>query len=92
MEVLGKPSRTRLARLHDEVRFWLTLDPQLHATVAEHLAAPEPRRARRVRRRATGGTDDAALVHAHLARVRRVRAALTASGVSGELRDSLWRE
>ncbi len=96
VEVLGRPSKTQLSRLHDELGFWLALDPKLHATVGAHLALAETEQ--HARRRARGQRakklepDDPARARARRARVHRVRAALTASGASKDLRESLWRD
>jgi hypothetical protein len=96
MEVLGRPSRAGLARLHDELRFWLALDPKLHATVGAHLAMAETEQlpARRARGRAAPSevAIDPARVRARRARVQRVRAALVSSAVSKDLRESLWND
>lgn len=94
MEILGKPSAAALSRLHEEVRFWLALDPKLHAAVGAHLsmAESEQRSARRTRgRTAAAQAADSPRTRARSARVQRVRAALTASAVSQQLRESLWK-
>jgi hypothetical protein len=79
LDLLGRPSRTALAHLHDELRFWLTLDPKLHAAVGAHLGMSEadPGKTRPRARRA---------------QMLRARAAITAIGASRDLRESLWSD
>ena len=96
MEILGRPARAQLARLHDELRFWLALDPKLHATVGAHLEIADTERRRA--RSAAGSTRARAQqpvnpsrARADRGRMHRVRAAITASAVSRELRETLWK-
>jgi thermitase len=96
-ELLGPATKAARERLEDELRFWMVLDPKLHASVGAHLAMRESE-ARALRRgaRKRAKPADAALAAerrmAATARMRRVRAAIAASGASRELRESLWRE
>lgn len=96
-EILGPATKAQRARLEAELRFWLVLDPKLHASVGAHLAMRESEaRARRRGARKGAKPGDAALAAerrmAAEARMRRVRAAIAASGASRELRESIWSE
>jgi hypothetical protein len=96
-EILGPATKPQRARLEDELRFWLVLDPKLHASVGAHLAMCESE-ARKARRGARKGRTPRAVAlgverrMAAKSRMRRVRADITASGASRELRESLWGE
>jgi thermitase len=79
----GKQLEQVAARYGDELLFRIVLDPALHTTINGHLgrvARAETRAARRLR---------AADPTAH-ARLRSVRGALTAVGLSRDLRAQLW--
>jgi subtilisin family serine protease len=95
-ELLGGASGAQLARLQDELLFWLTLDPKLHAAVGAHMALSAPERAPKGRkgRKAAARPGPEALQRARTsrARMRRARAAITAAGASKELRECLWRD